>query len=69
MTDINANLLLEVALDLANSLNNSDRFERLLSTIRKAIKCDAVALLGLNENVLTPWRYKGLPEERLAAVL
>ncbi|WP_445366002.1 nitric oxide reductase transcriptional regulator NorR [Microbulbifer sp. ANSA001] len=65
MTDINANLLLEVALDLANSLNNSDRFERLLSTIRKAIKCDAVALLGLNENVLTPLAVQGLARRTL----
>ncbi|WP_299589342.1 nitric oxide reductase transcriptional regulator NorR [uncultured Microbulbifer sp.] len=65
MTDINANLLLEVALDLANSLNNSDRFERLLSTIRKAIKCDAVALLGLNGDVLTPLAVQGLARRTL----
>ncbi|WP_444941627.1 nitric oxide reductase transcriptional regulator NorR [Microbulbifer sp. ZKSA004] len=65
MVDTNATLLLEVALDLANSLNNSDRFERLLSTIRKAIKCDAVALLGLNGDTLTPLAVQGLARRTL----
>ncbi|WP_226646726.1 nitric oxide reductase transcriptional regulator NorR [Microbulbifer variabilis] len=65
LVDINSTLLLEVALDLANSLNNSDRFERLLSTIRKAIKCDAVALMGLNGEVLTPLAVQGLARRTL----
>ena len=37
MTLFNSNLLIEVALDLANSINNDDRFDRLLDSIRKAI--------------------------------
>jgi len=60
-----ANLLLEVALDLANSLNNADRFDRLLSTIRKAIQCDAVTLLAKNKQVLTPLATQGLLNEAL----
>ncbi|WP_298770535.1 nitric oxide reductase transcriptional regulator NorR [uncultured Shewanella sp.] len=42
-SDISA--ILALALDLANSVTNQDRFTRLLSTIRKTIKCDAIALL------------------------
>lgn len=60
-----SNLLLEVALDLANSINNDDRFDRLLASIRKAIKCDAVALLGLHDKLLTPLATQGLLSEVL----
>lgn len=60
-----SNLLLEVALDLANSINNDDRFDRLLASIRKAIKCDAVALLGLHDKLLTPLATQGLSSEVL----
>lgn len=57
--------LLEVALDLANSINNDDRFDRLLTSIRKAISCDAVALLSLNQQVLTPLATQGLSLDTL----
>ena len=63
MQDFDSTLLLEVALDLANSINNDDRFDRLLASIRKAIKCDAVALLGLHENLLTPLAFKACPQK------
>ena len=63
MTLFNSNLLIEVALDLANSINNDDRFDRLLDSIRKAIQCDAVVLLGLHANVLTPLATQGLSTE------
>ncbi|AFJ01271.1 Anaerobic nitric oxide reductase transcription regulator NorR [Methylophaga frappieri] len=65
MQEFDSTLLLEVALDLANSINNDDRFDRLLASIRKAIKCDAVALLGLHENLLTPLAIQGLSSEVL----
>ncbi len=61
----NITLLLEVALDLANSINNDDRFDRLLTSIRKAIHCDAVALLGLHQQVLTPLAIQGLSADTL----
>jgi anaerobic nitric oxide reductase transcription regulator len=63
MTTFNSNLLIEIALDLANSINNDDRFDRLLDSIRKAIQCDAVVLLGLHENILTPLSTQGLSTE------
>ena len=56
-------LLIQIALDLANSINNEDRFDRLLSSIRKAIKCDAVVLLGLHKELLTPLAIQGLAPE------
>lgn len=60
MTDPSATLLLDIAIDLANSLKNRDRFERLLSTIRKAIPSEAVALMGYHRGVLTPLAIQGL---------
>lgn len=63
--EFNSTLLLEVALDLANSSSNDDRFDRLLTSIRKAIACDAVALLGLHHNVLTPLAIQGLSADTL----
>ncbi len=41
MAELNSTLLLEVALDLANSITTTDRFDRLLGSVRKAINCDA----------------------------
>lgn len=63
--EFNSTLLLEVALDLANSTSNDDRFDRLLTSIRKAIACDAVALLGLQQNVLKPLAIQGLSADTL----
>ncbi|KKN50157.1 hypothetical protein LCGC14_0635720, partial [marine sediment metagenome] len=63
MSLFDSNLLIEVALDLANSINNDDRFDRLLDSIRKAIECDAVVLLGLHANVLTPLATQGVSTE------
>ncbi|MAX53431.1 MAG: nitric oxide reductase transcriptional regulator NorR [Methylophaga sp.] len=58
-------LLVEVALDLANSLNTGDRFDRLLGSIRKAISCDAVVLLGFRDGMLTPLAMQGLSSDVL----
>lgn len=58
-------LLVEIALDLANSLNTTDRFERLIASIRKAIKCDAVVLLGFHDDLLTPLAMQGLSSDVL----
>ena len=65
MAEIHSTLLLEVALDLANSIGNEDRFDRLLTGIRKAINCDAVALLAAGKEVLTPLAIQGLSADTL----
>ncbi|MBV2127594.1 nitric oxide reductase transcriptional regulator NorR [Arsukibacterium indicum] len=65
MSDINATLLLEVALDLANSLTSQHRFDRLLSSVRKAITCDAVVILSLQGETLKPLAAQGLAPDAL----
>jgi len=65
MADLNSTLLLEVALDLANSLTSTDRFDRLLSSVRKAINCDAVVLLANQGELLQPLAIQGLTADTL----
>jgi len=65
MSDIHHTLLLEVALDLANSVTRADRFDRLLSSIRKVISCDSLALLRLDGQVLVPLATQGLSRDTL----
>lgn len=60
MQTINSRLLIDIAIDLANSLNDRDRFERLLMGISKAIQCDALALLAVKGEWLVPLAIKGL---------
>ncbi|MDP4984496.1 nitric oxide reductase transcriptional regulator NorR [Pseudoalteromonas tunicata] len=62
---ISNSALVELALDLTKSLNNQDRFERLLDTIRKTILCDAIALLILQGNHLKPVAMQGLSRDTL----
>ena len=58
-------ILVELALDLVSSLHSENRFDRLLSTIRKAIRCDAVALLSCQQNRLKPISIQGLSPDTL----
>lgn len=63
--ELHASLLLEVALDLAASLTTADRFDRLLNSVRKAIPCDAVALLSVQGDTLSPLAIQGLTADTL----
>ncbi len=65
MSEEKVDVLLEVALDLANSLDKDNRFDRLLTSIRKAIRCDAVVLLGLHQEVLMPLAIQGLSSDTI----
>jgi len=65
MLHITSNALLELSLDLATSLTTKDRFDRLLTTVRHTINCDAVALLSYDEHVLTPLAQRGLNNDTL----
>ncbi|MCE2596601.1 nitric oxide reductase transcriptional regulator NorR [Motilimonas cestriensis] len=56
---------LQVALDLNSSLSSQDRFERLLSTIRRTLNCDASALLLFQEQHFIPLAINGLADEVL----
>ena len=51
---------IQIALDLTSGLSNKDRFERLLSTIRNALKCDASALLLFKNQYFSPLAINGL---------
>jgi anaerobic nitric oxide reductase transcription regulator len=65
MGDISATALIELAVDLTNSVTSQDRFDRLLSTVRQAITCDAVVLLKQDGAVLTPLAQQGLTSDSL----
>jgi anaerobic nitric oxide reductase transcription regulator len=46
MNEITSSALLALAIESSKSLSSSDRFSRLLDTVRKTIACDAVVLLS-----------------------
>ncbi|WP_198591693.1 nitric oxide reductase transcriptional regulator NorR [Vibrio sp. 10N.286.49.B3] len=56
---------LQVALDMTSGISEQDRFERLLSTIRSMLKCDASALLLYKEQNFIPLAINGLSEDVL----
>jgi len=55
----------KIALDLTSGISNQDRFERLLTGIRKVLKCDASALLSFHNQCFTPLAINGLYHEVL----
>jgi anaerobic nitric oxide reductase transcription regulator len=57
--------LLAMAIDLTASLASGDRLSRLLDALRKAIPCDAAAVLELAGDELTPVAIHGLAPEVL----
>jgi anaerobic nitric oxide reductase transcription regulator len=65
MSDISSTALIELAVDLASSLNAKDRFDRLLDNVRKIIVCDAVVLLSYHGDVLKPIAMQGLSRDTL----
>ncbi|WP_068546046.1 nitric oxide reductase transcriptional regulator NorR [Thalassotalea crassostreae] len=65
MNEITSNALLQLAIDLTNSLSSDDRFDRLLDTVRKTINCDAVALLSFHKDMLKPLAQQGLSKDTL----
>jgi len=58
-------ILLELARDLTRSLGETDRYQRLLSAVRRLIACDAACLLRLQGDDLVPVAGHGLSEEAL----
>lgn len=65
MKQISSSAVIELALDLATSLNSKDRFDRLLDTVKKTIACDAVALLSYHGDILKPIALQGLSRDTL----
>ena len=56
----NPNNLTQLALDLTNGVSASDRFQRLLETIRVLLNCDASALLVFQKSKFVPLAINGL---------
>ena len=65
MRPISSETLIELSIELAQSLTSNDRFNRLLSTIKKTIPCEAVAVLAYKEEYLTPLAFQGLSSDTL----
>src|SRR5690349_16984732 len=57
--------LLPIALDMTASLSAEDRSKRLVDAVRRALPCDAVALLRLEGSVLIPLAVHGLSADVL----
>lgn len=55
----------QVALDITSGISDQDRFDRLLSTIRHTLKCDASALLLFRDQQFVPLAINGLSEDVL----
>ena len=65
MANISYSSLIELAIDLSSGLINTDRFERLLNTVRKTVPCDAVVLLTRQGDRLKPLALQGLSPDTL----
>ncbi|MBL4882303.1 MAG: nitric oxide reductase transcriptional regulator NorR [Oleispira sp.] len=65
MANIPYSSLIELAIDLSSGLINKDRFERLLTTVRKTVACDAVVLLARQGDRLKPLALQGLSPDTL----
>lgn len=57
--------LADLARDLTRSLTASDRYERLLDSVRRVIPCDAACLLALDGAVLVPLASYGLVQRAM----
>ena len=65
MNKISSSALIELSIELAQSLTSNDRFDRLLTTIRKTITCEAVAVLAFKGEYLIPLALQGLSPDTL----
>ncbi len=58
-------LVVQIALDLNDSLRSQDRYERLVEAVRQVLPADAVTLLRLKGDVLMPMATHGLVADAL----
>lgn len=57
--------LLDLAIAMTRAVTEKDRFERLLSTVRQSIQCDAIVLLQKQGEKLKPLAQRGLTRDLL----
>ncbi len=65
MNNLSDNQLLELSIALAQGVSSEQRFDDLLTAIRKAITCDAIALLAFKGDYLQPLALQGLSKETI----
>jgi len=65
MSSEHLDAILSIAADLTASLTSGDRTQRLLAAVRRAIPCDAAALLRLEGDELVPVAVHGLVPDTL----
>ena len=65
MNNLNDNQLLELSISLAQSVASKERFDELLTSIRKVISCDAIVLLVVKGEYLQPLALQGLGNETM----
>jgi len=66
MTDMNISPFIDVIEDLNRALTKTERYQRLVLAIQRAIPCDVVALLKLTDGYLLPVATLGLKDEALS---
>ncbi|VDZ73555.1 anaerobic nitric oxide reductase transcription regulator NorR [Atlantibacter hermannii] len=57
---LSVNLLATIAIELQQGISHQDRFQRLISTLRHVLKCDASALLRYEAQHFRPLAIDGL---------
>ncbi|MBJ3815595.1 nitric oxide reductase transcriptional regulator NorR [Shimwellia pseudoproteus] len=62
---LSVNLLAAVAIELQQGLTHQDRFQRLITTLRQMLHCDASALLRYEEQQFRPLAIDGLAPDVL----
>lgn len=65
MNNLSENQLLELSISLAQGVASKQRFDDLLTAIRKVITCDAIALLAFKGDYLQPLALQGLGKETM----
>jgi anaerobic nitric oxide reductase transcription regulator len=58
--------LLQVALDLTQSLPTDARYSRLLQAVRNLVPCAVAVLFRLDQGALVPLAVDGLPENLMS---
>lgn len=65
MNNLSDNQLIELSIALAQGVASAQRFDELLTAIRKVITCDAIVLLAFKGSYLKPLALQGLGSETM----
>ncbi|WP_047042020.1 nitric oxide reductase transcriptional regulator NorR [Vibrio mexicanus] len=65
MQELSISTLVDMTIGLAQGKNDQERFDKLLDAIRKTIQCDCIALMSLQNGILTPLAMQGLTKDTM----